>query len=109
MEVWKKFLNNQPLFITLSSKLQLISTEEVANVMNFMISKNKKNQTFNIGGWGQFTFTKAEKYFQKKIKISTDAKKQDIEQDVSKLNKIFKLKTSEEYMADFVKNHKSQK
>lgn len=97
-------LNDQPLFITLSSKLQMITTKEIANAISFLILKNKKNDVFNIGGRGQFSFTNAEKYFQKKITVSLDAKGQDLEQDVSKLNKIFKLKTSEEYLKDFILN-----
>ncbi len=95
-------LNNKDLFITLTSKLQLITTKEVANMINHLIFKNIKNQIFNVGGKGQFLFTKAEKYFGKKVKVSPEAKKQDLEQDVSKLNKIFKLKTSEEYLKDFI-------
>ena len=102
-------LNDKPLFITLSSKLQLITAKEVANAMNILIAKNKKNETFNIGGRGQFAFSKAEKYFQKKVRVSVGAKKQDIEQNVSKLNKIFRLKTSEEYLSGFLKNYKNKK
>lgn len=98
-------LNNKELFITFFSKLQLITTKEVANIIHSLISKNKKNEIFNVGGKGQFAFTKAEKFFGKKIKVSANAEKQDIEQNVSKLNKIFKLKTSEEYLKDFIQNY----
>lgn len=98
-------LNNKELFITLSSKLQIITTREVANVINHLLSKNTKNQIFNVGGKEQFAFNKTRKFFNRKIKVSLEAKKQDIEQDVSKLNKIFKLKTSEEYLKDFLQNY----
>ncbi|MEK7115107.1 MAG: NAD-dependent epimerase/dehydratase family protein [Patescibacteria group bacterium] len=97
-------LNNKELFITLTSKLQLITTKEVANIIHNLISKKISGEIFNVGGKGQLSFVKAEKFFQKKIKISANAEKQDIEQDVSKLNKIFKLKTSEEYLTDFIEN-----
>ncbi len=96
-------LNNKELFITLSSKLQLITTKEVANIIHFLIPKKVGGEIFNVGGKGQFSFIKAEKLFQKKIKVSAGAEKQDIEQNVSKLNKIFKLKISEEYLVDFIK------
>jgi len=100
-------LNDQPLFITLSSKLQLITTEAVANALHVLISKNKKGEIFNIGGNGAFDFKKAEKYFSRKIKVSPGAKKQEIEQNIYKLSKFFKLKTSEEYLKEFIKNYKS--
>ena len=103
-------LTHHPLFITLSSKIQMITTEEVAKALHILISKNKKNEIYNIGGKGKFPFAKVEKYFSvlgvKKITVSQDAKEQNFEEDVSKLNKIFKLKTSEEYLTDFVKNYR---
>lgn len=95
-------INNKPLFISPTSRLQMITTYEIANVITFLIDKKIENDIFNVGGKGIVDFKKIQTYFSISITSSKKAETQSYEMNVSKLNRLFPLKTSEEYLQEFL-------
>ena len=95
-------INKNPLFISKASHLQMISTQEVANAVAFLIDKKIKNNTFNIGGRGTVNFEKIQTYFSFPVNLQDKNETQIYEMDVSKLNKLFPLKSSEAYLREFL-------
>src|SRR3989338_6940981 len=100
-------LNNIPLFITLDSKIQMVTSQAIAEVIKILLDKSVTGEVFNVGGIGKFNFRKILKYIVKEIQISPRAEKQIYEMNVTKLRKIYpNLKTSEEYLKDFLKDNR---
>lgn len=96
-------INNKVLFITLSSKLQFITTHAIAEIIERLLKSSVINETINIGGKGSFGFKKIQKYFDKSIRSAPFAKPQVYEMNVKKLQRWYpKLKTSEEYLREFL-------
>ncbi len=95
-------LHNKSLFITTGSRLQMITTKEIAAIIHFFLKNNTVNDIFNIGGKGGVLFKKINQYFSLPITFSKDAQKQEYEMSVLKLAKTYPLKTSEEYLQDCV-------
>lgn len=96
-------LHNNPLFISTSSRLQLISTKALADVIVKLLQSDVRGDIFNVGGVGTFPFSKIKSYFDRKISISSRAERQIYEMNVSKLKQLFPtLKSSEEYLQEFV-------
>lgn len=99
-------LHNKPLFINLKSKLQLITTHAIAEIIEILIRNFRASDTINIGGKGSFSFTKIQKYFNRKIKILPKTETQIYELNIHKLeNKYSNLKTSDEYLKKFIKDN----
>lgn len=97
-------LHNQPLFISKESRVQMITTEEVAKIIKAIIKKGVKNEIFNMGGEGAVEFKGIESYFNKPVSVSDQAEKQQYEMNIGKLNTIFPLQTSEAYLQSFLKS-----
>ncbi|TSC88406.1 MAG: NAD-dependent epimerase/dehydratase [Microgenomates group bacterium Gr01-1014_16] len=96
-------IKDNPLYITLNSKLQLITTFAIAEVIEILLNKSVKNEVFNVGGEGAFSFLNARKIFKKKIQVMPDAKRQLYEMDTKKLRRLYpSLKTSEEYLCEYL-------
>lgn len=98
-------LNNSKLYISKDSSFQMITTEELAKIIFSLLRKNIKGEIFNIGGKSKVELNKVEELTKKKATSPKDGRKQVYETDISKLNKIFPLKTSEEYLKDFLKEY----
>lgn len=94
------------LFITPDSRLQLITTKAIAEIISLLIEKGTSKEIFNMGGQGAFSFEDAGKYFEKLPEISPEAEKQEYEMNVAKLAGVYPLKTSEEYLKDFLSKNK---
>lgn len=99
-------INKNPLFISKASRLQMISTQEVANVITFLVNEKIINDIFNVAGKSIVDFEKIQTYFSTPISFTNRAEKQVYEMDVSKLNSIFPLKTSEFYLREFLDKFK---
>lgn len=91
-----------PLFITKDSRLQLITSREIANILRFLLSKGIYRQVYNIGGRGSFSFHDIETYVQVPVTYSGDSEKQEYEMSIAKILKLYPLKTSEEYLREFL-------
>lgn len=96
-------LNNSRLFIGEDSRFQMITTKELAQIIYFLITKNKTYGVFNVAGRGTVIFREIDKYVHKLITFPKDGKTHIYETDVSKLHKMYPLKTSTEYLQDFLK------
>lgn len=95
-------LNQIPLFISLDSQLQMITTVEIAKVIKFLLRSNKKNEIYNLGGKGTVNFRNIEVYTKIKPMVAKEARKQTYEMNINKLDKIFPLKKSTEYLVDYL-------
>lgn len=95
-------INKNPLFISKASRLQMISTKEVANTITFLIDKKIDQGILNTGGEGVVDFEKIQSYFSTPISFQDKNETQIYEMNVSKLNKLFPLKSSEEYLREFL-------
>lgn len=99
-------INKNPLFISKTSRLQMISTQEATNVITFLIDKKIENDIFNLGGKDIIDFEKIQTYFSSPITFQDKNETQIYEMNVSKLNNIFPLKTSEFYLQKFLDKFK---
>lgn len=99
-------LNKKPLYISKSSHLQMITAKEIANVITFLISNKIINEVFNAGGKSVVDFDKIQTYFSIPVSFQDKSETQIYKMNVSKLNKLFPLKSSEEYLKEFVNSLK---
>ena len=100
-------IHNNPLFISHRSRLQFITTRAIAEIIKILLENFVTSDIINIGGIGTFTFTKIRKYFDKEIKILPEAETQIYEMNVEKTRSLYpNLKTSEEYLQEFLKDYK---
>lgn len=95
-------LNNRPLFVTPDSCLQIINTKEVASIIEILITKSVDNDVFNVGGTGSLIVRKIAGILNKIPDYHRDAEKQQYEMDISKLSRLFPLKSSENYLQNFL-------
>lgn len=100
-------LNNKSLFISPTSRLQMITVKELANVIKFILNKNKTNDVFNVGGKGTVDFKNIQNYFSASVASLNDTEEQIYEMNVEKINELFPLKSSEEYLKEFLSNRKN--
>ena len=98
-------LNSSRLFISKESSFQMITTEQLAQIIYSLLEKNITGEVFNVGGKGTVMLSEVIKDAKRDITSPKDGKIQTYEIDVSKLNKIYALKTSDTYLKDFLKNY----
>lgn len=96
-------LNNSSLYVSPKSSFQMITTLELANIISHLLDKNIASETYNIGGRGAMDLNSVSKYVKKKVTFPKAAEIQKYEINVSKLNEIYPLKKSVEYLHDFLK------
>lgn len=103
-------LNNNPIFVTLDTKLQFVTARAIAEGIEALLDNSVTREVFNVGGMGTFAFTKIREYFDKEIQVSPEARTQTYEMNVEKLKGFYQgLKTSEEYLQDFVKDYQNSR
>ncbi len=95
-------LNNNPLLVTQDSKLQLITTLAISQIIDILVSDTYQNKIFNIGGKGTFDFEDVSKSFNISPEWSSEARKQHYEMNVSKIESIYDLKTSVDYLENWL-------
>lgn len=99
-------LHKLRLFVNAKSAFQMITTKELAQIIYLLTSKNITKEIFNVGGRGAILFKRINSYIQQPVIFPKDGQTQTYETDVSKLHNMYRLKTSGEYLQDFVKNYK---
>lgn len=97
----KDIVDDKPLFITLDSRLQFISTSEIAKVISKLISNNIYNEIFNVGGVSTVSLDYLGTMLHKALIVRQGAERQIYEMKVTKLKKIFPIKKSEEYIQEY--------
>ena len=96
-------IHKRPLYISNLSRLQCVTTNEIAEIIKTIIKTKIKNEVINIGGIGTFDFAKIQKYYKRKITYSPQAEEQLYDMNVEKLKGLYpKLKSSEEYVQEFL-------
>ena len=95
-------LTNKPLFVSNDTKLQMITTREVLDIIRLLIAKKYFNKIFNVGGRGTVSFKEINKFFSTPISFLKKAEKQEYEMNVEKLKKAYPLKTSKKYLQEFI-------
>ncbi len=97
-------IHGNPLFITLKSRLQLITTRVIADIIITLLKNSVTNEIINIGGGGNLAFAKIREYYDREIKISKEAETQIYEMNVEKIKHLYPaLKTSEQYLEEYLK------
>lgn len=96
-------IHNRSLFITRDSKIQMITSFALAEIIESLLHSSVTNQVVNVGGIGALSFLNIERFFNKKIAISAEAKTQRYEMSVEKLKQWYShLKSSEQYLNDYL-------
>lgn len=95
-------VHHQPLFISKKSKLQLITTKAISEIIDLLITNNIKNEIFNMGGKGVLAFENVHTYFKTTVHFQKNTQLQRYEVNTKKLGKMYPLKTSEEYLKDYL-------
>lgn len=96
-------LHNSRLFVTGESAFQMITTYELAQIIYFLLVQNITKEVFNVGGKGTVVLGKITESVRKLVTFPKDGETVKYEINVSKLDKIYHLKTSGEYLQDFLK------
>lgn len=94
--------HKRPLFISKKSSLQLITTRAIAEIINVLTKRSIKNEIFNMGGKGTFSFENIYNFFKQTIKFQNRTEVQRYDLQVEKLKKHYPLKSSEEYLKDYL-------
>lgn len=95
-------INSKPLFITKGSRLQVMTTAVLAEIIKMLLRTGKVNDIINVGGMGTFSFKNIQDYFDRNIRVSRQAERQLYEMNVSKLKRFYPaLGTSQEYVREF--------
>jgi nucleoside-diphosphate-sugar epimerase len=102
-------LNSNPIFVNLNSKIQFITAKAIAEIIETLLDKSVTGEIYNVGGVGAFEFSKIQKYYTQRVRVSNEARKQAYNMDVSKLKQLYpRLKTSEEYLKQFIKDYRKK-
>lgn len=98
-------LHSSRLFVTGESSFQMITTYELAQIIYFLLSQNIRKEIFNVGGRDVVILRQIAEYLRNSVTFPKDGETVKYEINVSKLDKIYHLKTSYEYLQNLVKNH----
>ncbi|MFC1649086.1 NAD-dependent epimerase/dehydratase family protein [Patescibacteria group bacterium] len=97
-------MRGKKVFVTTDSKIQYVSTESIANIIDIVHRKYNK-KIFNVGGKGVFSFKNISRYVDSPLNISPDAGKQIYCMDVKKISKVYLgLKSSNFYVRKYFKS-----
>ena len=100
-------LQGNELFVTLDSKLQFITTDAVADIIETLLQKSEKG-IFNVGGRGTVTPEGVGALVKKPIRVRTDAARQEYEMNTEKIENAYgALKTSGEYVRIFIETQRA--
>ena len=97
-------LNNNLLFVSKDTTIQLIMNTEISKIISSLIHRDIKNEIFNVGGIGNLSIEEIGKIMCIPIKTPKEKRKKNHTMDVFKLSNFYKLKTSTEYLIDLLKN-----
>ncbi len=95
-------LNDAALFVAAESQIQFISTSEVVNTIQALITGGIKNEIFNVAGRGAVLVSRIAELARKCLSVKSDAEEQQYEMSVGKIEELFPVKTSEEYLGEFL-------
>lgn len=98
-------MHDKPIFVTCRTRLQLVTSLAISEIIVTLLKKKVVNGIINVGGEGTYDFGKMEEHFKKKIQILPEAQTQIYDMNVEKIKGLYKrLKTSEEYLKEFLRD-----
>lgn len=92
-------INNRDLFVTKDSFFNIITSIEIANIISYLI-ENPIYGIINIGASLSISVENIVKILNKNINYGN--KKENVDMDINQLKSFYNIKTSEEYIKDFV-------
>ncbi len=101
--VLKDILEERSLFIRANSKIQFIQTNEVGKIVSKLISNNRTNQVYNVGGISNLSVKEVADILGKPITIQENAEFQYYDMCVDKLRREFPLNSSIEYVKELAR------
>jgi len=101
-------LDNKPLFITQESYIQFITANAIAECVTTFLDKGIKNEIFNVAGSGHTKVSELGDISGREVKFSSDAVLQKYEMNTEKVNSFYPLKTSDEYVRDYLNSEDSK-
>ena len=99
-------LNNQPLFVSLDAEIQMITGWKLAAVIKLLLEKGITGEIFNVGGRGVVAFLELAGLLGRPVVARPDAEEQKYQMNVTKLGALFPLKTSQQYLKEFLEKIK---
>jgi len=96
-------LHGNQLFVTSDSKMQFITTQALAGIIETLLFRNIGCEVFNVGGRGAVAPEHISAVAGGKPRFHKNTEKQIYEMNIKKITALYgKLKTSEEYIRTFV-------
>lgn len=100
-------LSGNPLRIAIDSEIQFITAQAFAEALLRLLDlPSPSERVVNIGGRGTFGFAEAAALFRKPLSFEPRAERQRYEMNVDRLGGVYPVKTSKEYVEDFLKEEK---
>lgn len=101
-------VNESPLFVTPDSTIQFITSSELASIASFFAKKGShlgRGEIYNVAGVGSLTPEDLGNILGKKVKYQERQclSRQEFNFDVGPLRSVYPVKTSKEYVEDFVR------
>lgn len=107
--VVKDLIDEKPLWITGDTKMQFITVSEVAKIVKTMIDKEIINGTHNVGGFRTILIKEIAEMLGIEYIIRTDATYQENGYSfVQFTDELFPLKTSKQYIQEFIDERMEQ-
>lgn len=103
--VVRDILDKKDLFVTADSYLQFVTTLAVAEVIETLLLPDMTNDIYNCGGTGSVEVNKIMQLAGQGCNILLEAKKQEYEMNVDKLGRIYNLKSSALYLANYIERN----
>lgn len=95
-------LRGDPVFVSPDSKLQMITTEAIADIVRKLLEKDITGEIFNMGGEGAVYWRDAANLFDIPATYVEHPEIQKYELDVAKIKKIYPIERTAEYLQNFV-------
>jgi nucleoside-diphosphate-sugar epimerase len=96
--VIKDIIDGTPLFLTLTSRLQFIGTQEVAKIILRLIETNVFCETFNISGSSNIEVKELARIFNKDVRVRPNAEEQFYNMSVDKIASYYPVRSSRDYV-----------
>lgn len=96
-------VQGRELYVTPDSRLQFITTDAVADIIETLLQEKSTGEVFNAGGVGIVTPERVAALAGKPVRVREDAEPQRYEMNTEKIRGVYgALRTSEEYVATFL-------
>src|SRR3989344_1866754 len=95
-------LQGNALYVNLDTRIQFLSTQAVAEIIQSLLARKTSREIFNMGGIGTVTPSEIAAWAGKPIQVRADAAAPRHEMNFDKIKRVYALKTSAEYVQEFM-------